>query len=212
MASSERDSISRRAFLAATAAIPTTSVILGTLRADPSSNNPPWYSTMRRCGQINVNERDPLDFDAEAWMDYWASLRVNAVLLNGGGILAFYPTQVPYHHRSEFIGSRDLLGDMVTAAKKRGLQVVARMDCNLAYPGGARRAPGVVSARARRLAATAGRMPVALQDLHVHRLLHRTDARHLHPRNHAIAAQVGIAQIERQHARQPGRQVQPSRW
>jgi hypothetical protein len=88
---------------------------------------------MQRCGQINVNERDPLNFDAEVWMDYWASLRVDAVLLNGGGILAFYPTEVPYHHRSEFLGSRDLLGNMVAAAKKRRFRVVARMDCNFAY-------------------------------------------------------------------------------
>ncbi len=93
----------------------------------------PWYAVMRRCGQINFNERDPLTMDANAWMDYWASLKVNAVLLNGGGIVAFYPTQVPYHHRSQFLGSRDLFGDMVSAAKKRSLRVVARMDCNMAY-------------------------------------------------------------------------------
>src|SRR2546422_7497192 len=59
---------------------------------------PPWYAVMRRCGQINYNERDPLTIDAEAWGDYWASLKVDAVLLNGGGIVAFYPTQVPFHH------------------------------------------------------------------------------------------------------------------
>ena len=88
---------------------------------------------MRRCGQINFNERDPLTLDAEAWMDYWASLKVDAVLLDGGGILAFYPTRVPFHHRSQFLGSRDLFGEMVAAAKKRGLRVVARMDCNFAY-------------------------------------------------------------------------------
>src|SRR2546423_917906 len=93
----------------------------------------PWYSTMRRCGQINYNERDPLTMDAEAWGDYWASLKVNAVLLNGGGIVAFYPTQVPYHHRSEFLGTRDLFGEMVAAMKKRGIRALARMDCNLAY-------------------------------------------------------------------------------
>ncbi len=93
----------------------------------------PWYATIRRCGQINFNERDPLTLDADAWMDYWASLKANAVLLNGGGIVAFYPTEVPYHHRSEFLGSRDLFGDMVAAAKKRKLRVVARMDCNLAF-------------------------------------------------------------------------------
>jgi hypothetical protein len=35
-----------------------------------SSNSGAWYTTMRRCGQINYNERDP---HAEAWADYWAS-------------------------------------------------------------------------------------------------------------------------------------------
>ncbi len=93
----------------------------------------PWYAAMRRCGQINFNEKDPLAFDVEAWADYWASLKVNAVLLNGGGILAFYPTDVPYHRRSEFLGKRDLFGEMTAAVKKRGIRVVARMDCNLAY-------------------------------------------------------------------------------
>ena len=88
---------------------------------------------MRRCGQINYNERDPLTMDAEAWGDYWASLKVDAVLVNGGGIVAFYPTKVPYHHRSEFLGSRDLFGEMVAAMKRRGIRAVARMDCNLAY-------------------------------------------------------------------------------
>jgi len=88
---------------------------------------------MRRCGQINYNERDPLTMDANAWADYWASLKVNAVLLNGGGIVAFYPTQIPYHHRSQFLGTRDLFGEMVAAMKRRGMRAVARMDCNLAY-------------------------------------------------------------------------------
>ena len=97
------------------------------------SRSSPWYAVVRRCGQINYNERDPLTMDAEAWGDYWASLKVNAVLLNAGGIVAFYPTQVPYHHRSEFLGNRDLFGEMVGAMKHRGIRAVARMDCNLAY-------------------------------------------------------------------------------
>lgn len=88
---------------------------------------------MLRCGQININEQDPLTLDADAWMNYFASLKVDAVLLNGGGIMAFYPTNVPFQHRSEFLGSRDLFGELVTAARKRNLRVVARMDCNYAY-------------------------------------------------------------------------------
>jgi len=126
------DGVNRREFLALSAASVIAAAAGKPSEASPESERP-WYTTMRRCGQINFNERDPLTLDVNAWMDYWASLKVNAVLLNGGGILAFYPTQVPYHHRSQFLGSRDLFGDAVAAAKQRGLRVVARMDCNYAY-------------------------------------------------------------------------------
>ena len=93
----------------------------------------PWYETMRRCGQLNLNERDAASLDVASWIDYWASLKLDALLLNGGGIVAFYPTSVPYHHRSEFLGSRDLFGELASATKARGMRLVARMDCNYAY-------------------------------------------------------------------------------
>ncbi len=124
--------MNRREFLAASA----TSVVIATAGKPETlaeESTLPWYTTMRRCGQINFNERDPLNMNTDAWMDYWASLKVDAVLLNGGGIVAFYPTEIPFHHRSQFLGSRDLFGEMVTAAKKRNIRVVARLDCNLAY-------------------------------------------------------------------------------
>ncbi len=129
-------SIDRREFLA----ISTGSAILAAT-GFASSPEMAWYQTMRRCGQINFNEKDPLTLDVNAWADYWASLKVNAVLLNGGGIVAFYPTQIPYHHRSEFLGKRDLFGEMVQAVKKRGMRVVARMDCNYSYEDALRAHP-----------------------------------------------------------------------
>src|SRR5207302_3859016 len=101
--------------------------------AQSNKSSTPWYASMRRCGQIKYNEHGPLTIDANAWGDYWASLKVDAVLLNGGGIVAFYPTQIAYHHRSQFLGTRDLFGEMVAAMKQRGIRAVARMDCNLAY-------------------------------------------------------------------------------
>jgi hypothetical protein len=88
---------------------------------------------MRRCGQINFNELDPERLDIAQWLDYWTSLKLDALLLNAGGIVAFYPTQIPYHHRSQFLGSHDLFGDFTKATKARGIRVVARLDCNYAY-------------------------------------------------------------------------------
>ena len=93
----------------------------------------PWYATMQRCGQTNFNERDPLELDIPWWIDYWTSLKLDALLLNAGGIMAFYPTSIPYHHKSQFLGSRDLFGDFTKAAKAKGMRVVARLDCNYVY-------------------------------------------------------------------------------
>jgi Hypothetical glycosyl hydrolase 6/Beta-galactosidase trimerisation domain len=93
----------------------------------------PWYATMRRCGQTNFNERDPIELDIHWWIDYWSSLKLDALLLNAGGIMAFYPTKIPYHHRSQFLGDRDLFGDFAKAAKAANMRVVARLDCNYVY-------------------------------------------------------------------------------
>jgi hypothetical protein len=125
-------SLTRREFIAASTASVALTQIPGIL-SQTADQSGPWYTRMRRCGQINFNETDPLTMDANAWIDYWASLKVDAVLLNGGGIVAFYPTKVPYQHLSEFLGSRDLFGEMVAAARKRGIRAVARMDPDYAY-------------------------------------------------------------------------------
>jgi hypothetical protein len=44
-------------------------------------NAKPWYATMQRCGQTNFNERDPVELDIKWWVDYWASLKLDALLL-----------------------------------------------------------------------------------------------------------------------------------
>src|SRR5689334_1896884 len=93
----------------------------------------PWYRSMRRCGQTNFNERDPEVLEIGPWIQYWKSLKLDAVLLNAGGIMAFYPTQIPYHHKSQYLGKRDLFGDFTKAAKTAGIRVVSRLDCNYAY-------------------------------------------------------------------------------
>jgi len=69
--------MNRRSFLLLTAASVTTSPAEIPLMLPDSTdivqaNTPPrpWYSAMRRCGQINFNERDPLTMDTVAWADY----------------------------------------------------------------------------------------------------------------------------------------------
>jgi hypothetical protein len=91
----------------------------------------PWHQEVRRVGQTNLTERDAVDLNVEQWGDYWASARVDAMLVSVTGILAFYPTKVPFHRRAQFLGDRDVFGECCAAAKKRGIRVIARMSPDL---------------------------------------------------------------------------------
>jgi hypothetical protein len=99
----------------------------------PAQARLPWHQRLHRIGQVNFNERDPLELDVEAWANYWASLKVDAVLVSVTGILAFYPTQIPFHRRSQFLGDRDLFGAAAAAAKKRDIRVIARLSPDLQW-------------------------------------------------------------------------------
>jgi hypothetical protein len=96
--------------------------------ADPAVG---WQRKIRRVGQLNMTEHDPVVLDVEQWADYWASLKVDATMVSVTGILAFYQTKVPFHRKGKFLGDRDFFGDCCTAAKKRGIHVIARMSPDL---------------------------------------------------------------------------------
>jgi hypothetical protein len=102
------------------------------LSQSASTHNASWFERTLRWGQTNLTEIDPLRFDLNWWRQHWRRTRVQGVVLNAGGIVAYYPTQVPFHRRAEHLGERDFLGDLVAAARDEGLAVFARMDSHRA--------------------------------------------------------------------------------
>jgi len=129
----------RREFLKSTAAA---SVILAGARLTrlaaatpaPAAGDPrPWYRRALRWGQTNITEIDPTRYDTAWWREQWKRTAVQGVVINAGGIVAYYPSEVPLHHRAEFLGTRDLFGELCQAAHDDGLAVFARMDSNSAH-------------------------------------------------------------------------------
>ncbi len=96
-------------------------------RAAPSL---PWYRRALRWGQTNITEIDPTRYDIAWWREYWKRTRVQGVIINAGGIVAYYPSKYPLHHRAEFLRDRDLYGELCRAAHDDGLVALARMDSN----------------------------------------------------------------------------------
>ena len=91
----------------------------------------PWQKTLRRIGQTNFTEHDPAVFDIEGWADYWAGVKAGAVFISITGIVAFYPSKVPFHRHGKYLNGRDFTGELLEAAKKRGLRTVARYSPDL---------------------------------------------------------------------------------
>ena len=96
---------------------------------DPATQ--PWQQRIRRVGQTNMTEHDPAVMNIEEWADYWHSAEVDIVYISVTGILAFYPSKVPFHRHGKFLNGRDFFGECVAAAKKRNMRVVARMSPDL---------------------------------------------------------------------------------
>jgi Hypothetical glycosyl hydrolase 6 len=131
--------VTRRGFLrqAATGAVTlaaTPALVSAGASADQALAAPavPWYRRAFLWGQTNITEKDPTRYDIDWWRSYWKRTGTEAVIINAGGIVAYYPSRFPLHHRAEFLNGRDLFGELTAAAHEDGLFVMARMDSNRA--------------------------------------------------------------------------------
>jgi hypothetical protein len=129
------DGVDRRTFLRGSLAAALT--IRGAVGAAStgSAQSPaatPWYRRAYLWGQTNITEKDPVRYDIPWWREYWKRTQVQAVIINAGGIVAYYPSRFPLQHRAAFLGGRDLFGELTRAAHDEGLFVMARMDSNRA--------------------------------------------------------------------------------
>ena len=94
---------------------------------------PSWVDRPMRWAQLTLVEDDPGKFDLAFWLDYFRRTRSDAVCLSAGGCVAYYPTQVPFHHRSQWLGDRDVFGELVAGCRKLGMVVIARTDPHATY-------------------------------------------------------------------------------
>ena len=86
-----------------------------------------WKQIDWRCIQMNLREIDMLDIDKEQIINDLKSFDATVFMINTGGIIASYPTKLPFHHQSEYLKG-DSLRSIIDACQKEGIRVIARMD------------------------------------------------------------------------------------
>lgn len=89
-----------------------------------------WWNEPYSNVQTNIQEIDAT-MDVERVLDFIQAHGADTWLLNVGGIASFYPSELPFQPHIAFLKDRpsgDLVGDAITAARKRNIRVLARMD------------------------------------------------------------------------------------
>jgi len=104
-----------------------------TAQTAPVIGNPGWYDRPMRWAQLAFVEDDPGNYDLAFWLDYFQKIHADAACLSAGGSVAFYPTEIPLHYRSKWLGNMDAFGDILHGCRKLGMNVVARTDAHAAH-------------------------------------------------------------------------------
>src|SRR5262245_13247727 len=129
-----RDLLKITGTVSATVALGTRPVQLSAAEpSDPALTAPRWVDKPMRWAQLTLVEDDPGKFDPHFWLDYFKRTRSDAVCLSAGGCVAYYPTKVPFHHRSAWLGERDMLGELIAGCRKAGMVVIVRTDPHATY-------------------------------------------------------------------------------
>ncbi|WP_233493690.1 alpha-amylase family protein [Desertihabitans brevis] len=110
--------------------------------------DPEWYRRATRWTQLTFTDDDPAVLDVDFWLDVMRRTRSNALCLSAGGYMAFYPTRIPFHHRSAHLGDTDPFGALVEGARRLGMHVMARVDPHAVHADAAEAHPEWLAADA----------------------------------------------------------------
>ena len=94
---------------------------------DPGRYDTTWWNRAPyRLVQTNLREIDAT-MNVDAYVQSMVDASANIVLLNVGGIVANYPTQLPYQYRNPYMKG-DLVGDLINGLHAKGIKVIGRFD------------------------------------------------------------------------------------
>lgn len=87
-----------------------------------------WHQRPLRIYHPNAREFELRTLDVKRFVTDCKATGAEAVVVSAGGVYAFYPSKVKYHHVSPISGKRDLLGETMEEARRQGLRIIARVD------------------------------------------------------------------------------------
>lgn len=92
-----------------------------------------WFDRPMRWAQLVLVENDPGNFDPDFWLGFFKKIHADGACLSAGGVVAYYPTHIPLHHRSAWLDDSDPFGYLVRGCRKMNMSIIARTDPHAAW-------------------------------------------------------------------------------
>ncbi|HEY5562754.1 MAG TPA: alpha-amylase family protein [Clostridiaceae bacterium] len=87
-----------------------------------------WYNKQLRMVQTVLRETDIINYDADKVVAYLDSVRANCIIVNGGGVVDFFPNTLELSNVNPFMTKENMLGDLVKKAHEKDIKVMVRVD------------------------------------------------------------------------------------
>lgn len=101
-------------------------VFCTSVSAQPDSV-PWWKSNRLRVIQVNLPDYEAATLHPDSLVEDLVNYSANTVILNAGGIMAFYPTKLPFHYTNRYM-KPNTLGDVVRKCHEKNIKVIVRFD------------------------------------------------------------------------------------
>lgn len=88
---------------------------------------PWWKRNNLRVIQTNLPAYEAATLNADSLLKDLEACSANTLLINAGGIMAFYPTKLPFHYTNPYMKG-NMLGDVVARCHQKGIKVIVRFD------------------------------------------------------------------------------------
>ncbi len=86
-----------------------------------------WKSNNLRVIQTNLPAYEAATLNPDSLLKDLEACSANTLLINAGGIMAFYPTKLDFHYTNPYMKG-NMLGDVIQRCHRRGIKVIVRFD------------------------------------------------------------------------------------
>ena len=94
---------------------------------DKSGDDFWWKKNNLRVIQTNLPSYEGATLDPDSLVKDLVDFSANTLLINAGGIMAFYPTKLDFQYTNPFM-RKNMLGDVVRKCHEKGIKVIVRFD------------------------------------------------------------------------------------